>query len=92
MRVTAPVGAGPPLGVVATPAMETGVPAGAVPGFGLAVNVGVNGCATMQTQAFRSWRRIQEHGDGMGHTSAQNTADNNRNGKTWFLHSKSTGV
>ena len=49
VRVTAPVGAGPLLGVVATPAMETGVPAGAVPGFGVAVRIGTYGCAHVHT-------------------------------------------
>ena len=44
VRVTEPVGAGPPLGVVAVPATVTGVPAGAGEGVGVAVKEGTKGC------------------------------------------------
>lgn len=60
MRVTAPVGAGPLLGVVATPAMETGVPAGAVPGFGVAVRSGMYGCANMHTMLSRPQKECRK--------------------------------
>lgn len=45
VRVTEPIGAGPLLGVVAVPATETSVPAGAGDGVGVAVKVGTYGCA-----------------------------------------------
>ncbi len=48
MRVTVPVGMAP-LGTVAVPATETGVPAGGVAGLGVAVKVTSSGCT-------ESWR------------------------------------
>ncbi len=44
VRVTEPVGAGPPPGVVAMPATETCVPAGAGDGVGVPLRVGTYGC------------------------------------------------